>query len=439
MKKLLILLTGFIVLFLSCRKDNITPSTIDYTPAMGRDTLFSIMKDWYYWNNMPEPSSVTLSNKSNYKDPYELLEAMRYKALDRWSFVADYDQYTAEYQGDFVGHGIRIGLASDGSARIAAIYNKSPLYASGVRRGWIVEKVNNVDVAAFLLANGPYVMNELFGEGKEGITNIFLFKTPSGTDTTISSTKTAFKVNTVLVRDTLQLSTGITGHLVLDSFIEPTVDELTTAFAKFKTYGVKDLILDLRYNQGGLLFIATVLGSFIVGNEIEGSVFIRLQYNNRHIQDETILPFLYTIFPLSIPRIIVITTRSTASASEAFINGLKPFVNVVIIGDTTDGKPVGMNMWNVGSKYIMVPITFKTVNANNEGDYYEGFPPSKVAPDDITHDFSDREESCLKEAIYYLENGFVSTKGLQEFKRFPTYSEKPEWMNNAFVFGRPAK
>ena len=80
------------------------------TPAMARDSLYYIMKEWYYWYNIPECNSVTVANKENYKDPYELLEAMRYKTLDRWSFVADYDEFLAEMQGTFVGHGFRIGL-----------------------------------------------------------------------------------------------------------------------------------------------------------------------------------------------------------------------------------------------------------------------------------------------------------------------------------------
>ena len=84
---------------------------------------------------MPEATSVTNTTKLNYKDPYVLMDAMRYKALDRWSFVADYDQFNAEMNGDFVGHGFRVGLDDSGNARIAMIYSQSALYLEGVRRG----------------------------------------------------------------------------------------------------------------------------------------------------------------------------------------------------------------------------------------------------------------------------------------------------------------
>ena len=128
MKKAIFHLTIIIALFSSCRKDDPVP---EVTPAMARDTLYYLMKEWYYWyDKMP---SV---NRENYSDPYELLEALRYKPLDRWSYVADYNATVSHLQGSFVGHGIRIGLDESGNARIAMIYNNSPLYASGVRRGW---------------------------------------------------------------------------------------------------------------------------------------------------------------------------------------------------------------------------------------------------------------------------------------------------------------
>lgn len=433
MKKLFFFSIVFMSLFISCKKDEIEPiDTI--TPAMARDSLYYIMKDFYLWYDMPEAASVTTSNKSNYKDPYELLEAMRYKIVDKWSFIADYDEYMAEMQGTFVGHGIRVGLDGSENARICLIYENSPLYSNGVRRGWIIKKINNTEVAPVLMSNDITAYEKLIGPARAGITNTFLFQKPDGTSLTISSTKSTFIINTVLVSDILQLPSGPTGHLVFDAFITPTADELATAFAFFKANHIKDLILDLRYNTGGFLNIAQVLASYIAGNSKVGAVFARLQYNNKQQNSNSTFLFKTTPYSLDLSRIIVITTRSTASASEALINGLKPFVNVVTLGDTTNGKPTGMNGWDVGKKYFMWPVTFRMVNAQNQGDYYNGFAPTKVLHDDITRDFNDPEELCLKEAIYYLENGFVSVKGVKEFKRCPQFSEKPEWINNAFAY-----
>lgn len=432
MKKLIFLPVIFLIIFSSCKKSEVAPETT-VTDEMARDSLFYIMKAWYYWYNMPEAVSVTTTTKNNYADPYALLEAMRYKELDRWSFVADFNEFNAEMQGSFVGHGFRVGLDDAGNARIAMIYDNSQLYASGVRRGWIIKKVNGTDLAPILLANDYTAYSNLIGPSEAGITNIFDFEKPDGKDTTISATKSSFTVHTVLLCDTLHLTSGVTGHLVFESFIQPSANELASAFSYLKNAGVTDLILDLRYNTGGYLYIAQGLASYIAGSSYNGNVFAKLEYNDKKQDANSTYQFLSLLNSLGLSRLVVITTRETASASEAVINGLKPFLNVVTIGDTTQGKPTGMNGWSVGNKYWMWPVTFKIVNSQNEGDYFAGFVPNKEEMDDITHDFSDRHELCLQDAIYYLENGSVSAKSYRLFKRYPQFSEKPKWMNNAFV------
>lgn len=438
MKKLIIISSVIALLLTSCEPkepknidDNPNPPSTGLTPAMARDSLYYLMKHWYYWYDL-----MPVVTKENYSDPYQLMEAMRYRPLDRWSFVADYDEFLAEMSGTFVGHGIRIGIDESRKARIAMIYSLSPLYAEGVRRGWIIKTINNVDIAAVIIAGDAEAYNNALGPSQAGITNTFVFEKPDGNEVTISSTKKTFQVNSVLLYDTLHLSSGITGHLVFESFIEPSAQELETAFAFFKENNVKDLILDLRYNSGGYLYVARKLASYIAGNSPAASntTFAKLTYNNKNIAYNTNYTFETTSYPLDLTRILFITSNLTASASEAVINGLKPLMNVVTVGDTTHGKPVGMNGWEVGEKYFFWPVTFKMVNKNNEGDFFDGFAPSKVQIDDITHDFDDRREYCLREAISYLTTGsFSPTKGAVFFERYPQISERPAWMNNAFA------
>ncbi len=423
----------FPLLITSCKKDVPLPVDTGLTDAMARDSLYYLMQQWYYWYDvMP---AVT---KENYSDPYKLMDAMRYQPYDRWSFVADYNQFIAEMQGTFVGHGFRIGVDDSSNARIAMIYTQSPLYAQGVRRGWIVEQINDVAIAPILKSGDATAYNNLIGPATAGVTNKFLFKRPDKTEVTISSTKSSFTVNSVLAYDTLHLSTGVAGHIVFESFIEPSEQELATAFAYFKANNVNNLILDLRYNGGGYLYIAQELASYIAGNTPANSntIFALLTYNNKEQSQNTSFKFVSTSSPVSVPKLVVISTRLTASASEAVMNGLKPLMPVVSIGDTTNGKPVGMNGWDVGKKYFFWPVTFKIVNKDNQGEYFAGIVPDKIVADDITHDFSDRNELCLKEAIHYLETGSVSAKSLKgtpNFYRNPQFSEKPSWMNNGFA------
>ena len=430
MRKIIFLLLALTMLTASCKKHE--PVSNGVTAAMARDTLYYYMKDYYYWYNY-----IPAISKEDYADPYTLLKAMTYKTLDRWSFVADYDAFNAEMQGTFVGHGISIGLDENNVARIAMIYNKAPLYASGVRRGWIVKKVNNTEVAPIFISGDAAAYNTMFGPSTAGVTNTFLFQKPSGVDTTISSTKASFTVNSVLVYDTLKLKTGVTGHLVFDAFIEPSEAELGTAFTYFKAQNITNLIVDLRYNTGGYLYIAQELASYIAGNSVAGSVFVKLTFNDKLTSYNQAFPFLSASTTIGLSKVVFITTRSTASASEAVMNGLVSHnISVISVGDTTNGKPVGMSGYACGEKYWFWPITFKLVNSADHGEYFDGIAPDKLAMDDLKYDFSDRREASLKQAISYLETGSFTTKGAETFKRTRTMGEKPAWMSNAFVIDK---
>jgi C-terminal processing protease CtpA/Prc len=437
MKKFIILLSFAILGINSCKKD-VAP-VVTTTPTVdeqARDSLFYIMNNYYFWYNLM-PTVV----KTDYKDPYTLLDAMEYKTLDRWSFVETYDQYNAQNTGSFVGHGISMGLDPTNQVRIAQIYNNSPLYSLGVRRGWIVKKLNGTDLARIFIANDATAYSNLIGSSTAGITNTFLFQTPAGKDSTIISTKAAFTLNTVIAADTLHLKSGITGHLVFDEFIPPSNQELQSAFTYFSQNNIKDLIVDLRYNGGGDISVLANMASYVAGAAKFNSTFLTLTFNDKNSVSNRSYKFNSVSSPLNISRLVVITTRGTASASEDFINGLKPSFDVKTIGDTTNGKPVGM----VGfayplnqPTYLFWPITFSLVNSAGQGDFYKGFAPAKYVADDVTHDWSDRKEACLKESIYYLENGNVSSKELmiKQPSAGVVFSEKPEKNNNAYIINK---
>lgn len=439
MKKLVFLSIMILALAVSCKKDNTTPedntnnnnnNTSTVTDAMARDTLYDIMQYAYLWyKEMPQV------NKELYSDPYKLMEAMRYKPLDRFSYVADYTEWNNEMSGVVSGyHGIRVGIDPAGKARIALIYRESPMYASGVRRGWIIKSVNNVDIAAAITSGNQSAYNAAFGANEVGISNKFVFTRPNGTDTTITSAKAAFNTKAVLAYDTIHLKNGIAGHIVYESFIQPSLSDFATVFAYFKANNVENIILDLRYNLGGDVSVSQALASYIAGSSVTGQTFAQLKYNDKLTKYNTVIPFKTMTNSIAAKKMVVITTRSTVSASEFMINGLKPYIDVVTVGDTTLGKPIGMNVWDVGKKYVFAPITFKIVNSQGQGDYFSGIPPTKLAQDDITHDFSDRREASLRQAISYLETGaFATGKSASVFRRYPQVSERPDWMKNMFI------
>jgi C-terminal processing protease CtpA/Prc len=428
MKKLVILLSFLLLLSGSCKKSVSPGTTAETTDQLARDYLYDAMNQYYFWYNLM-PTVV----KTDYKDPYTLLDAMMYKTLDRWSFVQTYEEYLAMSQGDFVGHGISLGLDPNNQVRIVQIYNNSPLYANGVRRGWIVKQLNGTNLAPIFIANDATAYNNLIGAATAGITNTFLFQTPQGKDSTIVSTKAAFTLNTVLLADTLHLKSGITGHLVFDQFIQPSNDELLTAFTYFSQSNITDLIVDLRYNGGGDISVLTNMASYVAGAAKLNDPFLQLTFNDQNTSYNTTYNFNSVAFPLSITKLIVITTRQTASASEDFINGLKPILDVHTFGDTTNGKPVGMIGIPYQTSYMFWPITFSLVNSAGQGGFYKGFAPDKYVPDDFIHDWNDRNEACLKEAIYYLEHGTISAKGLMIKQHTLKFSEKDNKNNNAYI------
>ena len=428
MKRYLLFLFLLPVLFLSsCKKEEEDPFTPLTADQIARNELYNVMKAYYLWDKL-----MPTVDKEAYPGPYELLEAMRYKKLDRWSYVQTYDDFSKQSQAIFVGHGIRIGLDINNKTRIAQIYNKSPMYALGVRRGWIIKKLNDTELAPIFIAGDGEAYYNLIGPSTAGVTNKFLFQTPEGKDSVITTTKAQFTLNTVLNYDTLHLKTGITGHLVFEQFVGPSNAELETAFAFFKANNINNIIVDLRYNGGGDLTVLQNLAAHIGGSSKFGKPFLTLTHNDQQVSRNKTYNFGTVTSPVTVGKMIVITTRSTGSASEDLINGLKPFMEIKTIGDTTNGKPVGMYGFQHLKAYMFWPISFTLLNTAGEGNFYEGFAPEKYVPDDITHDWIDRNEACLKEAIYLLENGSVSAKGLYNYHRSVQFSESPEKLNNAY-------
>ncbi len=430
MKKYLLSALFLAVILISCKKE-ITPVTNTSTETEANTALYDLMKEWYYWYNyLPE------INPAGYKDPYELMNVLRYKPFDRWSFVDDYEAFMAAMQGTFVGHGIRMGLDASNNVRIVLIYKNSPLYSQGVRRGWIIKKLNGVDLAPIFLAGDAETYNQLIGPPQEGITNVFTFVKPDMVEVTIETTKAKFDLNSVLVDTIYNLSTGKTGYLAFNEFIEPSTDELKASFLKFKSNGVKDLILDMRYNTGGILEVARQLSSYISGRA-EADVLVKCIFNDKKTAENNSIYFLSANdYALNLTRLVVITTYETASASEVVINGLDPYLEVVLVGDTTNGKPTGMNVWGYPDrtpKYVYAPVTFKMVNKNDFGDFFDGFPPDKYVTDDLSHDFGDTNELCLKEAIYYIEHGAFGAKSIYPAFRSRYFTEKRSLMDNAYI------
>ncbi len=402
-----------LILFVQCKKEDVPPPDDKPVEIKARDEFYKLMNDWYLWyDKMPEV------NVNDYESPEGLLEALRYDSLDKWSYITSVESFNSYFEeGEYEGHGFGYTYDEDGKAWITFIFKSSDFTNQGVKRSWQMLKINGKDIQPFTnistYLNGSTV----------GTVDHFEFWKPDQTTTEVSSTRKVIKMNTVILADTLHVSGQVVGHLVFKGFIGPSNAELDSAFTFFNSVGVQQLILDLRYNGGGRMDVTGKLVSMIAGPATAGKVFVMYRHNNKRGDYDNELNFEAEANALNLNQLIVIASRGTASASEVIINGLKPYINVVVIGDNTYGKPVGMHTWTYDD-YAFVPISFALLNASNVGDYYDGLPADSYIEDGLAWDFTDRNEYRLKESIYYLETGSF-TGSAAPLKSLQMY-QKPE-------------
>jgi C-terminal processing protease CtpA/Prc len=225
-----------------------------------------------------------------------------------------------------------------------------------------------------------------------------------GTPRQVTLTKDWVTYQTVPVATALDSAQGKVGYLVVNRFLGTTEAELRNAFAILRAEAVSDLVLDLRYNPGGLNDTAALLGSLIAGEARAGQRFMLAEYNANYQIMNSEIQFTNEPGSLALDRIVVITSVATASASELVINGLLPFLEVGLVGERTGGKPVGSLTWEFCDQ-ALTPVTFRMVNADGDGDYYEGFAPNCAAVDDLLKPLGDPSEARLAAALSWLQSG----------------------------------
>jgi C-terminal processing protease CtpA/Prc len=196
------------------------------------------------------------------------------------------------------------------------------------------------------------------------------------------------------------------GYLYLNSFDDFLSRQIKTHFTTFKREGVRDLVLDLRYNPGGIIDNAALLANLIAGSKRSGKHFATVQHSQRHSDRD--YEYIFESLPesLSTRRLVVLTTQETCSASEVVINWLKPYMPVYTVGSTTCGKPYMMHGVRFGDK-ILFPVTARVLNSRGDGHYISGIRADYKAEDDLTHQLGDPQEGMLKKALEVLDKDFL--------------------------------
>ena len=358
-----------------------------------KEFLKRLMRDEYLWRE--HVTEAQAGDASQSLD--QLLDRLKYKERDRWSYLVSAKDERAWREGIYRGIGVR-WKADDGSSWTAAyVHSASPAEQAGIQRGDELTAINGVPLPEIEAGNQ---WNTVIHSGQD---NRFTFRKTDGTLQSADLRGKEIQVHSVFQRDVIRQQEEVIGYLVLNQFIPPSYRELGKAFAALHDQGITELILDLRYNGGGQVDMANQLAGLIGGPRTAGQVFARLKYNQRYGFEETMV-MQGADFALGLSRLVVITAGGTCSASEMMINGLRPYLDVVTVGSTTCGKPVGMRSIAFHD-YVIHPIGFEVVNAWNEGGYFDGLRPTCAAQDDLRHALGDPQEESLKEALYYLRHG----------------------------------
>lgn len=306
---------------------------------------------------------------------------------------------------------------------ITYTYKDSPAGKAGVKRGWILNKING----ATLDYSDPSIaiLNDLLFGNNTSATLEFI--KGDGTKQTSVLTKTSYQANSVLLDSVYTLNTGKkVAYFVFNSFFgAPSRQELVTSFNKFINASITELIVDLRNNLGGSTDTQDMLANIIAPPAANGKVMYQYEWskllqvgnfpliskrfgwasNSFTLENNTIRFNKQGMGSLNLPRVIFITTNNSASASELLINNLRPVMNVQIIGSTTRGKPVGFFPIDLFNKVSFYTVSFRTINSAGSGDYYTGLVPDKAANDGVNLDWGNPNDPCLKQAMNYIETG----------------------------------
>lgn len=359
-----------------------------------------VLDEYYFWYR-----ELPLLNPANYASPQAYLEAARYRPLDNTFSYITSRAANAAFYGDsqFVGLGISTQVRET-DVRVLQVFPESPASEAGLNRGDRITEINGRSVAQ-LIATGE--IGEAFGASEEGVSIALAFVSRAGVERRATLVKRVVTIPTVSLTRTFQVDGRTVGYLFFRNFVEPSYAALDEAFTALRDAGATELIVDLRYNGGGLVNVAVHLGGLIGGVVTDGKVFAEFRHNDKNTSLNETLRFENKPRALTVSRVFVIATRSSASASELLINSLRPYLPVTVIGDATYGKPVGQYGFNFCDK-VLAPVSFKLVNVDGYGDYFDGIAADCVAADDAEHDLGAADEASLREALSVIRTGSCS-------------------------------
>lgn len=353
------------------------------------------MDDYYlFYDQLPVVDS------GQYEGAEDFIRALRVAPYDRYSYVTDESTNVAFFEeGERFGFGMRIERSDDQRLYFSLIEPLSPLGATDAERGDELLAINGVTPDGF---TSEFIAQAL-GEGDEVVDVRFTLQKPNNAEPyEVTVTKSTYDVQTVLDAKVLNHNNHQVGYLNFLSFLETSEKELNDAFADFKDNDIDELVLDLRFNGGGRISVAEQIGSLIAGTSVNNTTFTDFRFNDKYANQNTQYPFFERNGALNLPRVYVLTSANTCSASELVINSLRPFIDVVTIGDTTCGKPYGTVSNNYcGKSMNALEVEFR--NAANVGGYFDGLAADCPMTEDLAQTMGQPNENLLAAALHHVD------------------------------------
>lgn len=375
------------------------------------------MRQHYYWyqdikkpakgfNYFTEP--VTFFNsllsskdgKGGYKYSYiesfkeEITETRSISRTD-YSYGFDFETYS-------------ISGTTNLMARILYVAKDSPAAEAGLKRGdWILQiGEEGITKDNYALLFGSEATQFIVGAYDIESGDIVAYKTVE-----IGSARTIVDPP-IHYYDIIETNQGKVGYLVYNHFDSNYNQAVNELFAYFKAANLSEFILDLRYNPGGTVDNAQLLSSILAPASALSETLGYLEFNDKTNPQKEELLFMKEVNNLNLQRVYVLTTSQTASASELLMYCLAPYMQIVIVGQQTEGKNVGSSSFaNEEQQLVMHPIVCKVYNAENESEYASGIKPTNSVAEssDIVRaslPFGNRNELLLGTALDMIENGY---------------------------------
>ncbi len=394
------------------------PSSAACSLSSRQDFAKSVIDEWYLFPTLVD-NSVNKASHSTVQSYIDALVApARAQSRDRFfTFITSIAQENAFFNsGSSAGFGIRLSYdMAQNRVFVVEAFEGAPALAQGIDRGTEIVAIgtsasNLQTVASLMASGGPQAVVNALGPSDAGVTRVLRVNT-RGTVTDLTVTKANFALDPVSNRYGAQiLNDGgkRVGYINLRTFIDTADQDLREAFANFKAQGVTEVIVDLRYNGGGLVRISELFGDLLAANRV-GQVFSRTTYRDSKASNNSTKNFAAQTQAIAATKIAFIGYSGTASASELLANAFIPYLgaNTALVGANTFGKPVGQIAFDVAACDDRMRVTaFRTENAAGQGEYYTGlasvFPRTCAAPDDISRQLGDPNETAIKAALDFL-------------------------------------